>query len=176
MEIKKNEKKLALANGQGDAYSAALDLMKQMDNHVETEVDDYLISIASEEAEGTYQLSGDKLQWHVPEEQKNTHLEIVVRDKHDKRFIPGLQIHARILKDGNVVEEGDFPFFWHPFLHHYGYNFHIAESGEYEIEVSIPAPRFPRHDEIKGKRYAKDVTVKLGPIELEKGRKPHGPE
>lgn len=147
-----------------------------MDNHAESEIDDYIVTIASEEAEGTYQLSSDGLKWQMPEKPKNTHLEIIVRDKHDNRFIPGLQIHGKVMKDDQVIEEADFPFYWHPFLYHYGHNFHIDEEGEYHVEVHIPAPTFPRHDEIKGKRYPKDVTVKLGPIQLEQGRKPHGPE
>ncbi|WP_423818433.1 hypothetical protein V5739_12500 [Salinimicrobium sp. TIG7-5_MAKvit] len=71
--------------------------MKEMDNHAEKEVDDYIISLASEEAEGTYQLQDGKLKWNTPEEGFNTHLEIVVRDKHDKRFIPGLKIRGKYL-------------------------------------------------------------------------------
>ncbi|PRY09667.1 hypothetical protein CLV24_1184 [Pontibacter ummariensis] len=176
MEIKHNTLKVALEKAQGAAYEAALKLMQHMDNHVSVEVDDYIVHVVSEKAEGTYQLADGGLQWHVPEPGYNTHMEIVVQDKHDNRFIPGLNIRARVLKGGQLVEERGFPFFWHPFLYHYGSNFQINESGEYDIEVHIPAPDFPRHDEVKGKRYAKDVTVKLGPLKLEKGRKPHGPE
>ncbi|WP_347157362.1 iron transporter [Pontibacter chitinilyticus] len=176
MEIKHNTLKVALEKAQGLAYEAALKLMQHMDNHVSVEVDDYIVHVVSEKAEGTYQLAGGGLKWHVPEATYNTHMEVVVQDKHDLRFIPELKIKANVLKDGQLVEERDFPFFWHPFLNHYGSNFHIEEAGEYEVEVHIPAPSFPRHDEVKGKRYVKDVIVKVGPLKLEKGRKPHGPE
>ncbi len=176
MAIKNNEKKIALEEDQGKAYSAALDLMKQMDNHTEVEVDDYIITVAAEEAEGTYRVSGGGLKWHTPEEQFNSHIEIVVRDKHDRRFLPGLTISAKIKKDDRVVATKDFPFYWHPFLYHYGTMLRIEEEGDYQLEVHIPAPTFPRHDEIKGKRFGKDVNVTIGPIKLEKGRKPHGPE
>lgn len=176
MDIKHNTLKVALEKAQGVAYQAALELMKHMDNYVKVEADDYVIHVVSEEAEGTYQLSKGELQWHVPEASFNTHMEIVVQDKHDLRFIPELKIRARVLKEGKLVEEKEFPFFWHPFLNHYGSNFHIAEAGAYHVEVHIAAPEFPRHDEVKGKRYAKDVVVKVGPLQLEKGRKPHGPE
>ena len=176
MKIEDNEKKKKLAENQGKAYSDALDYMKSIDNHAEKEVDDYIISLASEEAEGTYQLEGDKLKWNTPKEGYNTHLEIVVRDKKDKRFIPGLEIKGKVYdEDKNVIIDTDFPFLWHPFLLHYGAFFKIPKSGTYTVEVSIPAPKFHRHDEIKGKRYEKDVKVEIE-IEMETGREPHGPE
>ncbi|MGB7786610.1 MAG: iron transporter [Salinimicrobium sp.] len=176
MEIKDNEKKKKLAEDQGKAYSAALDYMKSIDNHAEKEVDDYIISLASEEAEGTYQLQGGELKWNTPEKDKNTHLEIVVRDKKDKRFIPGLDIKGKVFDDkDNLIIDTDFPFLWHPFLLHYGAFFKIPKSGKYRVQVEIPAPKFHRHDEIKGKRYGKDVKVDIE-IEMETGREPHGPE
>ncbi|MGI0108307.1 iron transporter [Salinimicrobium sp. WS361] len=176
MKIEDNEKKIKLAEDQGKAYSAALDYMKEMDNHAEKEVDDYIISLASEEAEGTYQLQDGKLKWNTPEEGFNTHLEIVVRDKHDKRFIPGLKIRGKVLDDqGKDIIETDFPFLWHPFLLHYGAFFKIPKEGKYKVQLEIPAPEFHRHDEIKGKRFEKDVQVEIE-IEMETGREPHGPE
>lgn len=114
MEIKHNTLKLALEKAQGVAYQAALELMKHMDNYVTAEVDDYIIHVVSEEAEGTYQFTEGGLQWHVPEASYNTHMEIVVQDKHDKRFVPELKINARILRDGQLVEERAFPFFCIP--------------------------------------------------------------
>lgn len=176
MKIEDNEKKKKLAEDQGKAYSAALDYMKNMDNHAEKEVDDYIISLASEEAEGTYQLENGELKWNTPKEGFNTHLEIVVRDKKDKRFIPGLKIKGKVYdEDKNLIVDTDFPFLWHPFLLHYGAFFKIPKSGKYKVEVEIPAPTFHRHDEIKGKRYGKDVKTEIE-IEMETGREPHGPE
>lgn len=176
MDIEDNQKKIALAEQQGKAFSEALDYMKEMDNHAEKEVDDYIISLASEEAEGTYRLQEGELKWNVPEEGFNTHLEVVVRDRKDKRFIPGLKIKGKIYDEGeNLIAEKDFPFLWHPFLFHYGAFFKIPKEGNYHVELEIPAPEFHRHDEIKGKRYEKDVKVKMQ-IEMEAGREPHGPE
>ena len=177
MKIEDNEKKIKLAEQQGKTLNDAADYMKGMDNHVETEVDDYIITVVSEEAEGTYQLKDGELKWHVPPKEFNTHMEILVRDKNDKRFIPGLDIKGKIFNEAKeLVQEEKFPIFWHPFLNHYGANFKIPKAGKYTVEVHIPAPTFPRHDEIKGKRFGKDVRVTLGPISLEAGRKPHGPE
>ncbi|WP_373059770.1 iron transporter [Zunongwangia sp. H14] len=177
MKIEDNEKKIKLAEQQGKALGAAADYMKNMDNYVEKEVHDYIVSVVSEEAEGTYQFQDGELKWHVPPKDFNTHMEILVRDKHDKRFLPGLKISAKVFdEDNQLVEEKDFPFFWHPFLNHYGANFKIPKEGEYTVEVNFPAPEFPRHDEIKGKRFEKGVSEKFGPLTLEAGRKPHGPE
>ena len=176
MKIEDNEKKKKLAEDQGKAYTAALDYMKGMDNHAEKEVDDYIISLASEEAEGTYQLEDGELKWKTPKEGDNTHLEIVVRDKKDKRFIPGLKIKGKVFDEkDNLIVDTDFPFLWHPFLLHYGAFFQIPKEGKYRVEVQIAAPTFHRHDEIKGKRYGRDVKVDIE-IEMEKGREPHGPE
>ncbi len=176
MKIEDNEEKKQLAENQGKAYSDALDYMKSIDNHAEKEVDDYIISLASEEAEGTYQLQGGELKWKTPKEGYNTHLEIVVRDKKDKRFIPELKIKGKVYdEDRNLIIDTDFPFLWHPFLLHYGAFFHIPKDGKYSVEIEIPAPRFHRHDEIKGKRYEKDVKLSIE-ITMEKGREPHGPE
>jgi hypothetical protein len=176
MNIEDNEKKIALAEQQGKAFSEALDYMKNLDNHAEKTVEDYIISLASEEAEGTYQLTNGKLEWHTPSQEYNTHLEIVVRDKHDRRFIPNLQITAKICneKDQLVVEK-NCPFLWHPFLYHYGAMFKIPKEGKYTVEVSFPAPSFHRHDEVKGKKFEKGVSVKI-PIQMETGREPYGPE
>lgn len=176
MKIEDNQKKLEMADNQGKAYSEALDYMKNMDNHAEKAVDDYVISLASEEAEGTYRLKDEKLEWTTPEKGFNTHLEIVVRDRKDLRFLPGLKIHGKVWDENKeLVIETDFHFLWHPFLFHYGAFFKIPKKGNYTVELHIPAPEFHRHDEVKGKRYEKDVHVKID-IEMATGREPHGPE
>ena len=177
MKIKDNQEKIRLAENQGKALEEAVKYMKNMDSFVEKEVDDYIITVVSEEAEGTYRFENGKLEWQVPKKGYNTHMEILVRDKHDGRFLPGLKISARVLnEEGKLIEEKDFPIFWHPFLNHYAANFHIPEDGKYTVEVNFPAPDFPRHDEIKGKRFKNDVHTTMPPLSLEAGRKPHGPE
>ena len=103
MEIKDNKEKIELAENQGKALNAAADYMKGMDTYVEKEVDDYIITVVSEEAEGTYQFKNGELQWHVPPENFNTHMEILVRDKHDKRFLPGLKITGKVLTKKEIL-------------------------------------------------------------------------
>ena len=172
------ERKRNLAVAQGDVYALALDEMKDEDGNASTEADDYIISIACEDAEGMYMYNekGD-LEWMIPEKGVNQHFEVVVQDKDDKRFIPGLEIYAKLLdKSKNVVAEMIVPFIWHPFLFHYGINCRILTAGTYFAELKIKKPSFHRHDETYGKRYGKDVTVILGPVSLKPGRKNHGEE
>lgn len=171
------EKQLA-ALEQGKAYTLALSLMKQMDVHAEESVEDYIVTLAVEKAEGMFmvQPEGD-LQWQIPADHDNAHLEIVVRDKKDLRFIPQLTVIISLKTlPGNVVLEQELPFLWHPFLYHYGSDVHIPEEGEYIPEVTIKQPQFGRHDENKGKRYEKTITITLPQIHIKPGRKEYGPE
>jgi hypothetical protein len=173
-----NKTKTDLAKAQGIAFSLALDEMKKQDTHASQEVSDYLISMACENAEGMYHFNNnDELVWQVPEEGKNQHIEIVVQDKGDKRFIPSLEVYCKLHdEEDTIVSEFQIPFVWHPFLYHYGINITIPKEGTYFAEVTIKKPTFGRHDETYGKRYQKDVTVKLGPVSLKPGRKSHGEE
>lgn len=172
------EQKQQAAKQQGDAYTQALAMMKQMDVHCETETAEYIITLACEKAEGMYQVQpeGD-LQWQIPREHENAHLEIVVRDKEDHRFIPQLAIHISLVTNkGNEVVSKDLPFLWHPFLYHYGADVHIPEAGEYIAHVTIKQPEFGRHDEDKGRRYMETITIALPPVTIHTGRKEYGPE
>lgn len=81
---------MQLADDQGKAYTAALEKMKEDDVHASQEVEDYIISLACEDAEGMYMYdSSGKLAWMIPEEGDNQHVEVVVQDIEDKRFLPG---------------------------------------------------------------------------------------
>lgn len=173
-----SEKKRNLAVAQGDTYTLALDEMKQEDSHAAKTVDDYIISVACEDAEGMYMYdTTGKLEWMIPDKEDNQHFEVVVQDKDDKRFIPELEISAQLLDSNKkVVAEINVPFIWHPFLFHYGINCKIPKAGKYFAKINIKKPSFHRHDEVYGKRYPKDVLVTLGPISLKPGRKPHGEE
>jgi len=172
------EKKRNLAVAQGNTYSLALDEMKDEDANASVKVDDYLISIACENAEGMYMYNvKGNLEWMIPKRGDNQHFEVVVQDKDDKRFIPALEIQAELLDENKkVAAEMIVPFIWHPFLFHYGINCKIPKAGKYYAKVQIKKPSFHRHDETYGKRYKKDVTVTLGPITLKPGRKNHGEE
>lgn len=173
-EMKKKEE---VAREEGKAYEHALELMKSETVHAETEAEDYIITLAAEKAEGMYEFTDGKLEWRVPKGEMDQHIEVVVQDKEDKRFVPGLEVTCKLYQlDGNFVGEARQEFIWHPFLYHYGKNWDIPGAGKYMAQLTIRKPAWPRHDEMKGKRYAKDVTVDVGPIELKPGRKPHGPE
>ncbi len=167
-----------LVRAQGDAYRASYDELMAEDPHAEAEIDEYLITASFEPAEGMYGMGPDgSLGWETPRDEDNQHFEVIVRDRDDGRFLPGLDIHLRLLDaSGKAVAETSVPFIWHPFVLHYGIDGRIPGEGDYTAEVSIPAPRFHRHDEVRGRRYQRDVTVRLGPLHLKPGKKPHGPE
>jgi uncharacterized protein involved in high-affinity Fe2+ transport len=172
------EKKRNLALAQGTTYALALDEMQTEDTHASCIIDDYIISIACEDAEGMYMDSdAGELRWMIPDKKDNLHFEVVVQDKDDKRFIPDLEVKAKILNEKKeTVTTMTVPFIWHPFLFHYGINCSIPKAGKYVAEVTIKKPSFHRHDETYGNRYPKDVTVTLGPLSLKPGRKEHGEE
>ncbi len=168
----------AVAKAQGQAFTAAVELMGSEAAHTQTTIGDYIITVACEEAEGMYEPDGEgDLKWHPPAKGDNQHVEVVVQDAHDRRFIPGLEIVCRVIAlDGDEVGEKKQPFLWHPFLYHYGANWQIPKEGEYMFDLDIKRPAFMRHDEVHGERYKADVSVQLGPLSLEPGIKPHGSE
>jgi len=167
-----------LAKKQGEAYQVSYEILMAEDPHAVVEVDDYRIMASFEPAEGMYGPRPDgSLAWETPGDDDNQHFEVIVRDRHDGRFLPGLDVHLRLFDaDGQKVAETTVPFIWHPFVFHYGIDGRIPAEGDYTAEVVIPIPRFHRHDEVRGKRYTRDVTVRLGPVHLKPGTKPHGPE
>jgi hypothetical protein len=173
------KKKMALAKKQGVAFTEALDLMKKETENRETKADDYIITVLAEKAEGYYVTALDgTLEWRVPQPEDNLHLEVVVRDKNDWRFIPDLSIQCQLFSaDEFLIDEKTQPFIWHPLLYHYGVNWAIpGEEADYSTRVMIKEPIFGRHDEERGKRYGKAVEVRLGPLHIIPGQKSHGPE
>lgn len=166
-----------LRKDQGNAFQAALEYMQTEAANAQAEVGDYVVTLACEEAEGMYHLMNGELEWMIPAPDENQHVEIVVQDKDDMRFLPGLEIWCELFdKDGKSVGKKQQPFIWHPFLDHYGINWVIPGEGDYTAEVTIKAPTYCRHDEFIGKRYAEDLTVKLGPVHLVPDRSEHGGE
>ena len=174
-----DEDKQKAARRQGEAFDAALDLMrKDVDASASTEKGDYIISLLAEEAEGMYLPDGkNSVQWHVPDKQFNKHIEVTVQDRRDHRFIPGLEVEGRI-QDKNSKELGEIhlPLLWHPFINHYGNNIGLPDDDDYLFAIVIKQPEFGRHDELNGKRFEGPVEVVLGPLHLQPGRKPHGAE
>jgi len=163
------KEQLEMARDQGRMMGKALDHMvgQVADDGQEKKVGDYLVSYAVEDAEGMYHLENGELIWREPEEE-NIHLEVGVRDAADGRFIPNLIIHARLVdSENNDAGYHRQPFVWHPWLYHYGRNWHIPKEGDYRLEIHIEAPDFPRHDKRNGQRYADDVDVEFSPVKIE---------
>jgi len=156
-----NEKQLEMARQQGEQYQRALQHMatEVADTGGEQRAGEYIVAYAIERPEGMYHLEDGALVWHEPEEE-NAHVEISVRDAADNRFIPGLSVYVRAIdSSGTDVGKHELPFLWHPWLFHYGRNWKFPASGQYTLEVEIDAPKFHRHDEKNGKRFADAVSV-----------------
>jgi alkyl sulfatase BDS1-like metallo-beta-lactamase superfamily hydrolase len=167
-----------LRKDQGEAYQRALDYMAVETASAQVEADDYIITLACEEAEGMYHvMENGELEWRVPPAEENQHVEVAVQSKLDKRFMGGLDITCKLFdSDGKLIGEKVQPYIWHPFLDHYGVNWVIPGEGDYTAEVTIKRPTFCRHDEFIGKLFQNDVTVKLGPVHLVPDRSEHGGE
>lgn len=166
------EEQLHLALEQGKTFQKAVDHMtKQEARGAEKHVADYLIGYAVEHAEGMYHLHQGELQWHEPQDE-NVHLEVVVRDGADGRFIPGLTVYATLIDSaGREVGTHQQPFLWHPWLYHYGRNWQVPGDGEYTLRINVDAPDFMRHDKINGRRYANAVMVEFNGVRIETGQK-----
>lgn len=167
------EDHLELARKQGEAYQEALNEMAQneADDGGEKRAGDYIVAYAVEKAEGMYHLKDGKLEWQEPGT-ANTHIEISVRDGADNRFIPGLDVTVAVLdEDGKEVGTYMQPFIWHPWLYHYGRNWEVPKKGKYTLQVHIEPPRYARHDEKNGKRYAEPVDLTFEGVSLGQGKK-----
>ena len=167
-----NRKQLQLARAQGDAFEHTVKEMTQHEAHgAAQQAGDYLIGYAVEDAEGMYVMEGGALVWHNPTDE-NAHLEIVVQDAADKRFIPGLAVYATLVdRQGKEIGTHRQPFLWHPWLFHYGRNWALPGDGEYTLRVRVEAPDFMRHDKENGRRYEQSVQVEFRNVRIETGRK-----
>lgn len=166
------------ATAQGHAYESALNEMRREATSDSQEVGDFIITIACEKADGMYYSNGsnDDLIWKGPENSENQHIDVIVQDRKDQRFIPHLDISCSLLNEHRTPIVKLKPAFgWHPFLYHYGMNFSLPYDGVYFFEVRIARPLFGRHDKLHGKRYGPCVAS-LGPLSLQRGRKTPSPE
>lgn len=166
------QEQLDMAKAQGQAYQKALEHMANEEAHGETKsAGNFQVSYVVEAAEGMYhQMDGD-LVWQEPKDE-NAHIEIVVQDGSDLRFIPGLSVHFTVIdQNDKVIGTHQHPFLWHPWLFHYGRNWKLPGDGEYTIRVHIDAPGFMRHDKENGKRYADPVDVEFSKVKIKTGQK-----
>jgi hypothetical protein len=92
--------------------------MEASDSGVRT-VGDYIVGYSIKDAE-VYHLRNGSLEWQEPVDE-NCHLEIVVRDASDGRFLPGLTMFATLHEaNGSQIGSYPIPFLWHPWIYHYG--------------------------------------------------------
>lgn len=116
---------LRLAREAGEAYQRSVShfLEKVAENGATMQVGDYRVGVALEGAEPLWYPQGDGLELAEPPEQANLHLEVVVTDKDDGRFVPELDVAVTLqAEDGRKVGTWDLPFLWHPTMFHYGRN------------------------------------------------------
>lgn len=163
------EKELEMAQNQGQVFGNALEHMitNVADDGQEKKVGPYLIGYAIEKAEGMYNPdeNGDLI-WAEPEEE-NIHVEVSVRDAADGRFIPALDVHARLINSqGDNIGTHKQPYIWHPWVYHYGRNWAVEKGGDYTLEIEIKMPAFPRHDKKNGTRFAKDISTSFSQVKI----------
>ncbi len=169
-----SERGLELAREAGDAYRRMVDYFIEnvATSGARQRAGDYVIGVAVEEAEPLWQMLGGKLELREPMTDANAHLEVVVMDGADGRFVPALDVNVTLIDgSGSTLGTYELPFLWHPTMYHYGRSVHVPDAGTYTLRVHVEAPRFPRHDKVNGRRYADAVTCEFPDIRIEPGRK-----
>jgi hypothetical protein len=170
-------RQLELAVEQGNAYRKAVDYMvgDVAKGGGMQKVGDYLIGYAVEDAEGMYSFDDGELTWNNPQDE-NLHLEIVVCDGSDGRFVPGASVTATLVTPaGEELGPHDQVLVWHPMIYHYARNWTLPEDGEYVLRVHVDPPTFMRHDEINGRRFLEPVDVEFTGVKVERGAEPVTP-
>lgn len=163
---------LKLAKKQGEAFMETVrHMVEDIAERGQTKrAGEYVVGCAVEKAEGLYQLRDGRLKWEEPQEE-NIHIEIIVCDGADNRFIPNLKVSLTVKDaDGEEIGTHEQPFLWHPYLYHYGRNWKVPGDGEYDLHVRIETPDFPRHDKENGRRYAEPVEVEFASVKFETGK------
>ena len=165
-------RQLDAARAEGESYGRSVELMvgSVAEGGGCVPAGDYQVGYAVEEAEGMYVWRDGGLVWTEPEEE-NLHVEVVVRDGADGRFVPELEVYATLIDpDGNEVGTHQQPFLWHPMLYHYGRNWKVPGDGTYTLRVRIDPPQFMRHDKVNGKRYTVVARAEFTGVEVKPGR------
>lgn len=164
----KREEGQRLARSQGAVFDQALEYAQSQFTNIQAETGDYRVTVLVGEAEGAYIHQEDEsLEWVEAGPGYNCHLSVVIQDKQDRRFVPGLKVYCKIFDaEEELMGDQQEPFSWHPYLYHYGLNWYLPASGLYNFELSIYEPLFDRHDKELGRRYERPVTLQLGPMEI----------
>jgi hypothetical protein len=166
-------RQLQVARLQGNAFAVALHAMERESGMQCKDVDDYTVGVTVEEAEGMWRRADENtLVWSEPKQGlENAHVEVVVADRADGRFIPDLDVSVEVLDGERSLGRKRLPFLWHPFVYHYGHNWSVPHAGKYTVAVHIGAPTFYRHDPINGLRYARPVDVVFERVQIRPGLK-----
>ncbi len=156
---------------EGEAYQTSVTYMANTvaNDGGTTETGDYIVGYAQEEAEPLYQLVDEGEFELIEPDEENCHLEVVVADRADKRFVPYCSVSATFERDGTTHGPFNLSFLWHPAVYHYGANFTLPEAGTYDLEVTVDPPTFHRHDKTNGDRYGESVTVTFDGVDVETG-------
>ena len=166
-------RQLQAARAQGDTFGRAVEMMigSATLGGGEQRAGDYLVAVAVELAEGMYELDRGALVWREPGD-ANAHLEIIVRDRGDGRFVPGLSVWVTVIDDeGHEVGDRVHPMFWHPLAYHYGRNWRVPKDGHYSLRVRIDPAGFPRHDRVNGRRFVAPVEVEFRDVLIVTGQR-----
>lgn len=167
-----DERQLQLAVAQGDAYFAAVQHMIENVAHGggHREAGHYIVGYAVEEAEGMYDWRAGSLEWQEPGE-ANAHVEIVVLDRADRRFVPDVKVLVTLTgPDGQEIGTREQPLLWHPMIYHYGLNWTLPADGAYTLKVRVEPPRFMRHDEVNGRRFTEVEEVTFEGVDIQRGQ------
>jgi hypothetical protein len=165
---------VALGAEVGSAFRRSVDhfLENVAQSGAKTTVGDFEVAVAAEDAEPLLQPDGGSLRVVEPHDGENAHLEVVVMDADDGRFVPELDVTATLTSGGNAVGTWRLPFLWHPTMYHYGRNVAIPNpGGTYDLLVEIAPASFGRHDKVNGRRFATAQKVSFDGLRIEGGRK-----
>ncbi|MEH1127166.1 iron transporter [Micromonospora sp. CPCC 206061] len=159
-----------IAAVQGEAYRLAVEAMAVENGIRETRAGGYVIGFTTEAAEGAYTPQDRQLARAEPAG-ANTHMEVIVADGSDGRFVPQLDVTVTVLTDGRQLFTTAVPFLWHPFLYHYGINAEVPGEGPFDVTVRIQPPDFMRHDPVNGQRFAEPAEAAFTQVRFNTGVK-----
>jgi hypothetical protein len=169
-EVDENQIQQSRTEGQAYFTSATYMTSTVANDGGTTEAGDYVVGYAQEEAEPMYELAGEGEFELVEPDDENCHLEVIVADRGDRRFVPYCTVSATLERDGEEYGPFDLPFLWHPGVYHYGSNVEVPEGGTYDLHVTVEPPEFGRHDETNGDRYGETVEVTFEGMDVEAGQ------
>ena len=136
---------------------------------------DYVVANANEYSEAYWSFENGHFALATEMENaatRNAHIEVAVMDAKTGRFVPGLQVTARLTApDGRVLGTHQEPFMWHPWLWHYGENWRIPHGGRYSVHVHFDPPPYARYGRESGGVMKVPVDMDFDGQQLHPGQK-----